>query len=132
MAGDKTTTQVRARVPGGGPEMQAYEIHMGLTASRGPGTPAFEILECHGSPVQVTDGWVSPERRVWGTYLHGLFDSDEFRRSFISQVVQASQAAPAPYPTLSFGAFQETQLDRLADLMRRHLDIARIRAMMAP
>ena len=78
----------------------------------------------------MADGWVSQDRRVWGTYLHGLFDSDEFRRSFISQVLQASQAAPAPSPALSFGVFQEAQLDRLADLMRRHLDIARIRAMM--
>jgi adenosylcobyric acid synthase len=130
MAGDKTTTQVRARVPGGGPELQAYEIHMGLTASRGPGTPAFEILERHGAPVQVADGWVSPDRRIWGTYLHGLFDSDDFRRSFLSQVVQASQDATDSSPALSFRTFQEGQLDRLADLMRRHLDIARIRAMM--
>ncbi|MBI4642916.1 MAG: cobyric acid synthase, partial [Deltaproteobacteria bacterium] len=86
MAGAKTTTQVQARTPaagGGGPTIEAYEIHMGVTEPRGQGQPAFEISSRNGMPVSVQDGWVSPDRRVWGTYLHGLFDNDDFRRGFL-------------------------------------------------
>ncbi len=132
MAGDKTTTQVRARAPGGGPELEAYEIHLGITEPQGEGSAAFNILHRNGQAVQVADGWVSQDRRVRGTYLHGLFDNDEFRRNFLSEMRRAAKTVEAvPSPELSFRAFQEAQLDRLADLLRRHLDIARIKAMIA-
>jgi adenosylcobyric acid synthase len=134
MAGAKTTTQVQARTQGGGGGLiiEAYEIHMGVTEPRGPGQPAFEISSRNGLPVQVMDGWVSPDRRVWGTYLHGLFDNDEFRRGFLKEVSQAHKQPQKAASGMSFREFQETQLDRLADLMRRHLDLDRIRAMIQP
>ncbi|MBI4794929.1 MAG: cobyric acid synthase [Deltaproteobacteria bacterium] len=135
MAGAKTTTQVQARTPaagGGGPTIEAYEIHMGVTEPRGQGQPAFEISSRNGMPVSVKDGWVSPDRRVWGTYLHGLFDNDEFRRVFLAEVCQAHRQPQEASPGMSFRDFQEAQLDRLADLMRNHLDMARIRAMIQP
>jgi adenosylcobyric acid synthase len=130
MAGAKTTTQVQARAPGGpGPIIEAYEIHMGETRSQGDGEAAFKIISRNGVPVSVGDGWVSPHRRVWGTYLHGLFDNDEFRRGFISEITRTRGQTGKAAASLSFRDFQETQLDRLADLMRRHLDMARIKAM---
>jgi adenosylcobyric acid synthase len=129
MAGDKTTTQVKARTAPGGPELAAYEIHMGVTEPLGTGAPAFQIIDRNGRTVDLADGWVSPDRRVWGTYLHGLFDNDAFRRTFLDDAAVSSGAGAAPAPALSFRAFQEAQLDRLADLMRRHLDIPRIRSL---
>jgi adenosylcobyric acid synthase len=130
MAGDKTTTQVQAVLPGE-PEIiiEAYEIHMGETISQGDGRPAFEISRRHGRPVQVADGWVNPDRRIWGTYLHGLFDCDGFRRSFLRRIIQKHGQGDLTGPALSFRDFQEAQLDRLADLLRTHLDLARIRAL---
>ena len=41
------------------------------------------------------------------------------------------RAGPAA-PARSFRDFQEAQLDRLADLLRTHLDLARIRALIQP
>jgi adenosylcobyric acid synthase len=128
MAGEKTTTQVRARTPDG-VELQAYEIHMGVTEPRGPGAPAFEITDRNGRAVTVADGWVSPDGRIWGTYLHGLFDNDDYRRHFLRQLARAPDGGGAPEAALSFHAFTEAQLDRLADLMRRHLDIPKIRTL---
>ena len=108
MAGAKTTTQVQARVPGGaGLVIEAYEIHMGETRPRGEGQPAFEIISRNGRPVQVGDGWVSPDRRIWGTYLHGLFDRDEFRRQFSGRgsIRPAARWDPTPRPCPS-GTFR--------------------------
>jgi adenosylcobyric acid synthase len=137
MAGVKATTQVRAQVLQGrtaGLLIEAYEIHMGETRGQGEGQPAFEISSRNSRQVKVSDGWISPDRRVWGTYLHGLFDNDEFRRGFLSEIIfsEAGSPAGAAAPSLSFRDFQETQLDLLADLLRTHLDLARIRALIQP
>ncbi|MEW6388214.1 MAG: cobyric acid synthase [Thermodesulfobacteriota bacterium] len=128
MAGDKTTTQVQARASAEQGEeliIEAYEIHMGVTEPRGEGRAALEIIDRNGEPVQVADGWRSPDGRVWGTYLHGLFDNDGFRRAFLGELVQEHRDTVAP--VWSFRTFQEEQLDRLADLLRQHLDLAKIR-----
>ncbi|MFZ5453053.1 MAG: cobyric acid synthase [Thermodesulfobacteriota bacterium] len=135
MAGAKTTTQVEARTAGGGEAgepIKAYEIHMGVTEPRGEGRPALEVISRNGLPVRVVDGWVSPHGRVWGTYLHGLFDNDRFRRDFLASISQSGEQTGGNSPALSFRDFQETQLDRLADLLRQHLDIDRIRGMIQP
>jgi adenosylcobyric acid synthase len=126
LAGAKTTTQVIARPSRGGIELAAYEIHMGVTDPKGAGAPAFAITRRHGRAVKVDDGWVTPDGRVWGTYLHGLFDNDDFRRRFLNEVAASSRPGGTPSPPLDFLAFQEAQLDRLAAEMRRHLDFPRI------
>ena len=134
MAGDKTTTQVEARWPErlGYGVLAAYEIHMGVSEPRGDGEPAFEIISRSGQSLRVADGWVSPDRRVWGTYLHGLFDNDGFRRAFREELRANPSAPKTAASELSYKKFQETQLDRLAGLLRRHLDIAHIKRMIEP
>jgi adenosylcobyric acid synthase len=133
MAGAKTTTQVEARAPNRPAcgVLSAYEIHMGVTDSQGEGQPAFALVSRNGRPLKLADGWVSPDRRVWGTYLHGLFDNDGFRRVFLQELRQTRPEDPAAAPAAptSYQSFQEAQLDRLADLLRRHLDLAQITAM---
>jgi adenosylcobyric acid synthase len=131
LAGAKTTTQVEANAPGRRDcgVLSAYEIHMGVTETQGEGQPAFEITSRNGQPKKVDDGWVSPDRRVWGTYLHGLFDNDGWRRVFLQELRQTRPGMDTAAPATSYENFQETQLDRLADLLRRHLDLAQIKAM---
>jgi adenosylcobyric acid synthase len=131
MAGAKTTTQVEARAcgrPDGG-ILAAYEIHMGVTEPRGEGQPAFEIISRNRAALKVADGWVSPDGGVWGTYLHGLFDNDAWRRAFLDELRQKRPNPPAESPERSFHSFQEAQLDRLAELLRQHLDLRQINAM---
>ena len=105
--------------------LEAYEIHMGETEAQGPGSPAFTIRERHGRQVEVADGWVSPDGRVLGTYLHGLFENDAFRHRFL-KTLGSGEAIPAS-EGLSFRAFLETQLDKLAEEIRRRLDIPMIK-----
>ena len=56
--------------------------------------------------------------RFWGTTLHGLFEDDGFRAAFLG-------IAPSG---LSFAAAREAQLDRLADMLEAHLDLAALEA----
>jgi adenosylcobyric acid synthase len=75
---------------------------------------------------------MSPDRQVWGTYLHGLFDNDAFRRACREELRQHRAAPDTAFTELSYQKFQETQLDRLADLLRRHLDMTRIKRIIQP
>ena len=131
LEGKKTTTQVRARVlglPGQGLEVTGYEIHLGVSEARGPGEPALSLTSRHGEPAALADGWVSPDGLIMGTYVHGLFDADPFRQSFVSALL-GSPGGPEDSPVWSYQAFQEAQFDQLAAALRRHLDLTRLWAL---
>jgi len=75
---EKRTVQVRKTVTGGGPileniqgqEVTGYEIHMGMTSPQGEA--AFG-----------DDGAVAENGLVIGTYLHGIFENENFRNAFL-------------------------------------------------
>src|SRR4030095_11491222 len=84
LASEKITRRVRARWLAGGRDFEGYEIHMGETTREG----ARPLLEIEGR----AEGCVSPDGRVWGTYLHGLFEEGAPRR----HVLQRARGAAAP------------------------------------
>jgi len=129
LEGDKTTTQVRGQVlglPGCGLEVSGYEIHLGATTVRGPGGPALTITIRNGGAAAGSDGWVSPCGLIMGTYVHGLFDADDFRQAFVSTLLGLPPEGAEASPVWSFQAFQEAQFDRLAEALRGHLNLPRI------
>jgi adenosylcobyric acid synthase len=69
--------------------------------------------------VELLDGAADACGRVWGCYVHGLFDNLEFRRRFLDEV-RAAFGLPAPGNVAS-GA--ENPYDRLADGFEQHLDM---------
>jgi adenosylcobyric acid synthase len=90
-AGDKATHQASARVrngPGWFAELECqpvsgYEIHMGRTDSQ---SSWLEISERGGKSVQVLDGAVSKDGKVWGCYVHGLFANQNLRRAWLESL----------------------------------------------
>ncbi|RDW13213.1 cobyric acid synthase [Paracoccus thiocyanatus] len=111
MAADKRL--VRSRGTALGQPIQGYEIHMGR--SEGP--------DCARpfAHVPAPDGATSPDGRVAGTYLHGLFSDDGFRAAWLGQFGVVS--------ALEYGAGIEAVLDRLAAHLEAHLDIDRLFAL---
>ena len=109
----KTVNQVSARCARSGSRMQGYEIHMGLT--RGPDcSRPFALIDPDGETKP--DGACSVDGRVCGTYLHGCFSSDSFRRSFLGLTGRVDSA-------FNYGQAVELALDRVADQVAKHLDI---------
>jgi len=78
MAPEKTVRNIEARSAVHDVELSGYEIHLGV--SRGPDALRPMTL-IDGRP----DGAVSADGKVSGTYLHGLFDSDAFRRRLLAE-----------------------------------------------
>lgn len=95
---------------------QGYEIHMGETTVIGEPNPVA-MLE-NGQP----DGFMR-NRRCWGTYLHGILDNDVVVDDLLADY--ASQRSESPF---DFRQFKEQQYDRLADVIREHVDMEQIYA----
>lgn len=58
---------------------------------------------------------------VWGTSWHGVFESDDYRRTFLGWVATVNKVEWTP-GDFSFGAAREAQADRLAALISHHAD----------
>ena len=122
----KTLTRVQAvcALPwAGNATAEGYEIHQGQsarTAAAESAGPAFRLSDGGG---ERADGASHADGRIFGTYLHGLFDADAFRHAFLTAVRadlgQQHEAGAA------FDPLQE--LDRLADAVVQHVDLATIR-----
>ncbi|MBN1324087.1 MAG: cobyric acid synthase [Methanotrichaceae archaeon] len=114
----KRTVQVRKRVVGDGPilgriggeEVSGYEIHMGMTESNEE--PAFE-----------GDGSVAGGGLVIGTYLHGIFENENFREAFLDYLYERKGLNRSP-------GRKGDGFDELADAVKAHLDMARIWGML--
>jgi adenosylcobyric acid synthase len=113
LTGDKTTAPAGGRHVGSGAAVAGYEIHLGRT--EGPAR-ARPFLELGGE----SEGAVSPDGRIAGTYLHGLFGADAFRRAFLARL-----GAPS---ALAYEDAVEAALDALADHVEAHLDVDRVLA----
>ncbi|RYC23707.1 cobyric acid synthase [Ciceribacter ferrooxidans] len=77
MAPEKTVRNSSAHSVDYGVPLSGYEIHMGRT--EGP--------DCARPPVMIdgrADGASSPDGRIIGTYLHGLFGSDAYRARLLA------------------------------------------------
>ena len=62
--------------------------------------------------------------RAWGSYLHGLFDEDEFRHAFLQSLRHDAGLPAAPLASYGLGP----ELDRLADAVEDALDMPAILA----
>lgn len=99
-----------------------YEIHMGTTTNHDAASvrSLFSLAGPEGQAVP--EGWGTPDGRVWGSYLHGLFHNDRLRRSWLDGLRIAKGLAPLSV-TFSAAALREQEFDRLADAVRSHLDM---------
>jgi adenosylcobyric acid synthase len=115
MTPQKNLTRVEAVHVASGEAIAAYEIHIGHTSGADTARPFARIAGA-------AEGAVSADGRVAGSYLHGLFASDGFRRCYLARL------GIAPSQT-RYGAQVEAALDALADHLERHLDVAGLLAL---
>jgi adenosylcobyric acid synthase len=120
-AASKVTRQRRGRA--GGHRLSGYEIHHGRTT----GADGWITLDdAYGTS---SDGATARDGAVKGTTLHGLFEEDGFRRAFLTEVA-ARRGKSWAGSDVSFAAARESQIDRLADMLEAHLDLAAVEALL--
>jgi adenosylcobyric acid synthase len=130
LARAKRTARVRARVratrgvlaDAAGLDVSGYEIHVGDTEHAGDA--AFTILSRSGAAAAETDGAVSADGAVTGTYVHGLFANDELRGHVLRAL--ARRAGRAPNPQWGRARPALARYDQLADSVADSVDMPAI------
>ena len=110
MTGAKAVRQVAGRCVSTGLPVSGYEIHVGKTTGEDCGRPMFDL----GGRA---DGARSADGLIEGTYVHGVFTEDEFRRAWLRR------AGAAKRSSLDYGAAVEAALDAWADGVERAVDV---------
>jgi len=116
MLGEKVTRQVRFTTAGSsGETMEGYEIHMGEThPSEGSTITPLNLLEDGKSDGCLVDS------KCMGTYIHGILDNP----AFIDLLLKPHSSRLAEDAgKFDYHGFKESQYDKLADHVRRYVDI---------
>lgn len=134
---EKTTWQARGMSVAAGPLMAAlqfltvmgYEIHMGQSY-RHPGVGSvFQLYRTHEPETMIMDGAISSTGLIWGSYLHGLFDEDKFRRKYLNQLRIRKGLVPLE-EQFGFGESRQQAYNSLAGLVRENINMPAIYRLM--
>jgi len=104
--------------------IKGYEIHMGRTTGD---VGLFTLKRLYSNSEfrtphseLIPDG--SQKGKVWGTYIHGIFDNDLFRRGLIN-TLRASKGLAVIDEVASFERARDLALDRWATILQENLDM---------
>lgn len=100
-------------------QLEGYEIHMGATTNLGGAVPMIELEDGR------TDAYMTPDGRIWGSYLHGIFDNEDLVFGLVHDIMREKGINPGENH-LSVAEYKEIQYNKLADLIRNNLDMDQI------
>lgn len=122
-----TDTTPRGDAPAAGqtaPTADALHMRMvgqgGAMASAGPVSGAATTSHPAESCIYAQEG------NVFGTYLHGFFDSDGLRNAFVERLCRRKGIDPGDREVVNYEAFKEAQFAKLSAALRASLDMTRI------
>ncbi|HZE85100.1 MAG TPA: cobyric acid synthase, partial [Puia sp.] len=113
MGMEKTTRQCSFRFQDRPEICEGYEIHMGESVVLTEERPLNHF------PDGSTDGYFLHDK-CWGTYLHGLFDNPVIIDRLLAPYTDL------PGEDFDYRQYKEDQYDRLAGLIRQHIDMGNI------
>ncbi|GIU32599.1 cobyric acid synthase [Shewanella schlegeliana] len=112
--------------------VQGYEIHCGQSRLLMPLAQPLTLTPKNGEQVNLdeqpsqAEGILSSDGQIFGTYLHGLFDSPEACQLILKW------AGMEQAEVVDVNRVREQQLDRLADVLEQHLDLERLEQIWDP
>ena len=106
--------------------LQGYEIHMGHTAfTREADKHPFTVCQRRGKACASQEGTANAAGNVFGTYIHGVFDNDVFRRSVLN-AIRHSKGLEALANTRNVMAEKQQAYEHLADVVENALDMEKL------
>ena len=106
--------------------LHGYEIHMGHTAfTREADKHPFTVCQRRGKACASQEGTANTAGNVFGTYIHGVFDNDVFRRSVLN-ALRHSKGLEALANTRNVMAEKQQAYEHLADVVENALDMEKL------
>ena len=115
LAAEKQLRNVRGHLALENAEVCGYEIHAGVTTGVALERPAVQLEDGRCDGAQSADG------QIFGTYLHGLFESPAACSALLRW------AGLQDVQSVDYHALRERDIERLADLVQNHLDTGLLR-----
>ncbi|MFP4220293.1 MAG: cobyric acid synthase CobQ [Phormidium sp.] len=102
-----------------GLQVTGYELHRGHSkfSKTDEFKPLFEDRKL---------GVVDTYQSVWGTYLHGIFDSGPWRRTWLNRLRQQRGLKALPTGIPNYREQRETLLENLTDFIEQNLDMSQV------
>jgi len=101
-------------------EVQGYEIHNGVTSIEGNNIP-FITLD-----TGEVAGLVNDKGTVLGTYLHGIFDNEEFLREILKYLLAKKNINSIEEEIISYKEYKLRELDKLSNLLKENIDMEKV------
>ncbi|MBR0409534.1 MAG: cobyric acid synthase [Eubacterium sp.] len=124
--GDKTRTRIHGSMKAehnlynlNDRDLTGYEIHMGTTTNLGDAVALIDLEDGR------TDAYMTKDGRIWGSYLHGIFDNEELVFALVNDIMREKGIDPSDN-RLSIAEYKEVQYNKLADMIRNNLDMEKI------
>jgi adenosylcobyric acid synthase len=115
LAGEKRLEQVEGETSDG-TSFAGYEMHMGVTEGPDRARPFAKLAG------GLSEGAMSPDGRIIGTYIHGLFADDRQRSAWLKRL-GAGEAA------IAYDSLVDDTLDRLAAHLSAYIDLDKLLAL---
>ena len=107
--------------------LKGYEIHMGRTIGD---VGLFTLKRTSANSElwapnaeRIKEG--SAKGTVWGTYLHGIFDNDRFRRDFINGL-REKRGFRTISETVDYAQIRDRALEKWSAILQRNIDMSAV------
>ena len=119
---EKTRTQKRGCINSldgifsslSGLEYEGYEIHVGETT----------VSSDKKDDVVINAG------NSYGTYIHGIFDQKVIASAIVDALAKKKNVSIDKNAIMDYSSYKEKEYDRMADILREHLNMGEIYAML--
>ncbi|VYU50582.1 cobyric acid synthase [Clostridium tertium] len=123
---DKRTKQVKGIISKNkvinseGVEVEGYEIHNGVTTIEGNINP-FITLD-----TGEIAGIINDKQNVIGTYLHGIFDNEDFLKELIKHLLLKININDVKEEITSYKEYKKGELDKLSNILSSNIDMKKV------
>jgi adenosylcobyric acid synthase len=104
-------------------ELEGYEIHMGISKPLRALSPMTYIVDAIEEKPKYDGAY---EGNVYGTYIHGIFDSEQVVKQLILSLAREKGISMDQIKVTDYRAYKDIQYNILADTLRKHLDMKKI------
>jgi adenosylcobyric acid synthase len=128
---EKVMTRVEGQVTLSGfkGSIYGYEIHMGKTIVAQGCNNLITVNQENGKVINKIDGVFNKKETIFGTYIHGILDSTDFREYLLNKIRIKKSISHRKSPV--YEGFRDEELNKLANIVREAINIEKIYEIMA-